>query len=160
MKRLIVPIALTALMASGCVSTRSQHGYIIEYGETGLEALEGIDSRESVLARFGEPSIRPPLDDQSWYYISQRTQTRAFMQEKVYARTIVAFRFNDEGMVSTVDRYTLEDGEDIELINRATATRGRELNFWQQLLGGVGTVGVPGGGAGGPGQGPGGQPGP
>lgn len=157
MKRVIIPALLAAVVLSGCVSTRSQHGYVVELGESGLDAIPGIDSKESVLARFGEPSVRPPLNDDTWYYISHKTNARAFFQTEVYERQIVAFQFDNEGMVQEVAQYNLADGTDVDIVDRITATRGKELNFFEQLLGGVGQVGVPGGQQGGPGtpgQGP------
>jgi outer membrane protein assembly factor BamE (lipoprotein component of BamABCDE complex) len=158
MIRQLAAAATIALLATGCVSTRAQHGYVVEFGETGLDALPGVDSKESVLARFGEPSVRPPLNDDTWYYISQKTNARAFFQTQVYDRDVVAFRFDGEGMVEGVDRYTLEDGTQVDMVGRVTATRGKTLSFWEQLLGGVGAAtglvpeGQPGaGGPGGPG---------
>lgn len=132
-------------MVTGCVSTRSQHGYVVEFGETGLDAMPGIDSKESVLARFGEPSIRPPLNNDVWYYVNQKTNARAFFKTEVYDRDIVAFSFDEEGMVTSVDRLTLADGTNINLVERTTATRGKELSFLEQLLGGVSAVAAAGG---------------
>lgn len=138
MKRFVVTCGLAALVLSGCVSTRTQHGYVVELGESGLDALPGIDSKESVLARFGEPSVRPPLNDDTWYYIAHKTNARAFFQTQVYDRTIVAFNFDPQGMVIDVTNYTLEDGVNVAISDKVTATRGKELSFWEQLLGGVG----------------------
>ena len=143
MKRVIITSALAALVLSGCVSTRSQHGYVVELGESGLDALPGIDSKESVLARFGEPSVRPPLNDDTWYYIAHKTNARAFFQTQVYDRTIVAFNFDGEGMVTEVNTYTLADGTNVAISDKITATRGKELSFWEQLLGGVGQAALP-----------------
>ncbi|MEO1041683.1 MAG: outer membrane protein assembly factor BamE [Pseudomonadota bacterium] len=148
--------ALAALLLSGCVSTRANHGYVVELGETGLEAIPGVDTKESVLARYGEPSVRPPLNDDVWYYISQRTNARAFFLTEVYDRTVVAFAFDEEGHVAGVETLTLEDGQEVDIVARKTATRGREASLFEQIFGGVGVgTGVPGaagpGGPGGPG---------
>ncbi len=102
--------------------------------------MPGIDTKESVLARFGEPSVRPPLEDDTWYYISQKTNARAFFQTEVYERTIVAFNFDEDGTVTEIDRYSLDDGTNVDIVGRKTATRGKELNFFEQLLGGVGVA--------------------
>lgn len=152
MKRVIVSAALAAMVLSGCVSTRSQHGYVVELGETGLNAIPGVDSRESIIARFGEPSVRPPLHDDVWYYITQNNNSRAFFRSQVYDRRVVGFRFDGEGMVEGVDTLSLDDGTNIDIVARTTRTRGKELSFFEQLLGGVGQVGIPQQGPGGPGQ--------
>lgn len=123
-----------------CVSTRDRHGYVIERGETELAALEGIDTKESVLARFGEPSTRAALTDDVWYYISSATNARAFYETETMARTIVAFSFNENGYVAAVEQYTLADGTNIDHVDRVTRTRGKELSVLEQLLGGVGQL--------------------
>lgn len=154
MKQIFLFSALAALLLSGCVSTRANHGYVVELGESGLEAIPGVDTKESVLARYGEPSVRPPLNDDVWYYISQRTNARAFFLTEVYDRTVVAFAFDEEGHVEVVETLTLEDGQEIDIVARKTATRGREATLFEQIFGGVGVgTPVPGGqaGPGGPG---------
>ena len=135
-------ITLIALMiaVSACVSTRARHGYIIERGETELTAEAGIDSRESVLARYGEPTLRPAMNDNTWYYISTTTNARAFYRTQTTSRDVVAFNFDPDGTVTSIDEYTLDDGMNINLVNRETPTRGKELTFLEQLLGSVGTL--------------------
>ena len=145
-------IALFAALASltACVSTRSMHGYRIERGETELSADVGIDSRESVLARFGEPTLRPAMNDSTWYYVTLTTNQRAFFRTQTTSRNVVAFHFDDQGMVSGVDDFDLDDSLDIHLVSRETPTRGKQLTFMEQLVGSVGQVssapeGAPGG---------------
>lgn len=139
MMRPISVLSLSALvLASACVSVRDRHGYVIERGETELAALEGVDTKESVLARFGEPSMRPALTDDAWYYVSSATNSRAFFQTETVSREVVAFNFDREGMVTSISRYSLEDGEQVDIVSKKTPTRGKELSIMEQLLGGVG----------------------
>jgi outer membrane protein assembly factor BamE (lipoprotein component of BamABCDE complex) len=133
-------IVTAALLATGCVSVRDRHGYVIERGETTLEAEAGIDTKESVLARFGEPSLRPALNDDVWYYVSSATNSRAFYDTETMSREVVAFAFDEGGTVRDVARYTLADGSEVNLVDRVTRTRGKELSFLEQLVGGVGQV--------------------
>jgi len=139
--------ALSAL--SGCVSYRSAHGYVLERGETGLDALVGVDSKDSVLAKYGEPSLIGTFDRNAWYYVSALDASRAFFRPKTTARTVVAFHFDDEGLVKEVDTIDLADAVDVKVASRTTPTRGKELGFWEQLLGNVGQL--PAGGLGGQG---------
>ena len=141
-------LALTAaaLALTACVSTRQQHGYVMERGETELDAQVGIDTRESVLARYGEPSIRPALSDDVWYYVTSGTNSRAFFETETIRRSVTAFAFDAEGHVAAVETYGMEDGQAIELVGRETPTRGKELSFIEQLMGGAGQIpGLPGG---------------
>jgi outer membrane protein assembly factor BamE (lipoprotein component of BamABCDE complex) len=138
--------------ATGCVSVRTQHGYALERGETELTARPNIDTRESVIARYGEPSLKGVLDDNSWYYVANADQARAFFRPELTYQTVVAFHFNEEGFVEEVEQLSLKDSVNVKISSRETPTRGKELSFWEQLLGNVGQL--PAGGIGGQGQNP------
>ncbi|MEM8773211.1 MAG: outer membrane protein assembly factor BamE [Pseudomonadota bacterium] len=134
-------IAVCSLQA--CVSVRSQHGYTLERGQTELNGEPGLDTKESILAKFGEPSMIGTFNPNAWYYLASQNTTRAFFKTRTKARTVVTFNFDDQGALTNVDNYTLADGDDVKLVSRVTPTRGKELNFWEQLLGNVGQL--PGG---------------
>jgi outer membrane protein assembly factor BamE (lipoprotein component of BamABCDE complex) len=146
---LAVLLALPALQ--GCVSVRSAHGYVLERGETELTAEPGLDTKESVLAKYGEPSMIGTFDPNAWYYMASLDASRAFFKPATKSRRIVAFHFNDEGVVTHFDKFSLEDGMDVKLVSRTTPTRGKELGFWEQLLGNVGRLPAETGQGGGPG---------
>lgn len=147
--KLVQFIAFAAALAalSGCVSNRSAHGYVLERGETGLSAIVGVDSKDSVLAKYGEPSLIGTFDRNAWYYVSALDASRAFFRPQTTARTVVAFHFDDSGKVKDVKTIDLADAVDVKVASRTTPTRGKELGFWEQLLGNVGQL--PAGGLGG-----------
>lgn len=147
--------SVAAMLAlSGCVSVRSSHGYILERGETEVSGRVGLDTKESVLAKYGEPSMIGSFDPNAWYYLASFDQARAFFRPRVKNREIVAFKFDQAGLVQSVERLTVADGYDVKMASRETATRGKELSFWEQVLGNVGQL--PAGGLGGGQQSPGG----
>jgi len=133
----------------GCVSVRTNHGYVLERGETALEATAGFDTKDSVLAKYGEPSLIGTFDRDAWYYLTSSDQARAFFRPKVQRREIVAFHFDGEGVVDRVETIELEDSIELKMASGATPTRGKELSFWEQLLGNVGQLPTSSG-AGGP----------
>ena len=128
------------LTVQACVSVRSNHGYVLERGQTELTGEPGLDSKESILAKYGEPSMIGTFDPNAWYYLNASNTTRAFFKTKVQRRTVVAFHFDNEGMVDDIETFGLLDGDSIKLVSRETPTRGKELNFWEQLLGNVGQL--------------------
>ena len=140
----VMAILATAILLPGCVSVRSNHGYVLERGTENLSANIGLDTKESIIAKYGEPSMISTFSTNSWYYLSSRDQTRAFLKPKTQTRKVVAFNFDGEGRVESVEEFTLEDGERISLVSRVTPTRGKELSFWEQLLGSVGQLPIPG----------------
>ena len=131
-------IAVFSLQA--CVSVRTSHGYVLERDQDELTAEPGFDTKESVLAKFGEPSMIGTFNRNAWYYLNSADTARAFFKPKTQRRQVVAFYFDDAGGVSDVQRFSLNDGDDIRMVSRVTATRGKELNFWEQLLGNVGQL--------------------
>ncbi len=151
--KLVRVLASFAVLASlsGCISYRTAHGYVLERGETSLAAQTGVDTKESVLARYGEPSLIGTFDRDAWYYVSALDASRAFFRPDTTARTVVAFHFDADGVVEKVDTLDLADAVDVKVASRTTPTRGKELGFWEQLLGNVGQL--PAGGLGGQ-QGP------
>ena len=70
----------------------------IERGEMGcaigavfeLAAIVGVDSKESVLAKYGEPSLIGTFDRNAWYYVSALDASRAFFRPKTTARTCLS----------------------------------------------------------------------
>ncbi len=136
----ILLLALAVLSLQACVSTRSSHGYILERDQQNLSAQPGFDTKDSILAKFGEPSMVGVFDRNAWYYLYSSDQTRAFFKPETTTRLVVAIKFDEESTVSSIDNYSLADGEDIRLVSRETPTRGKTLNFWEQLLGNVGAL--------------------
>jgi outer membrane protein assembly factor BamE (lipoprotein component of BamABCDE complex) len=92
------------------------------------------------------------FDPNAWYYLSSYDAARAFFRPKVRTRSVVAFYFDEKGVVSKTDKLSLADGMDVKLVSRTTPTRGKEYGFWEQLIGNVGQLP----GATGQGQAPGG----
>lgn len=135
-----VLLAFSILSLQACVSVRTSHGYVLEADQSALSAKPGFDTKDSILAKYGEPSMIGTFDRDAWYYLFSTDQTRAFFKPKTTSRTVVAMHFDKEGQVDNYDTYTLADGEDIHLVQRETPTRGKELNFWEQLLGNVGAL--------------------
>jgi outer membrane protein assembly factor BamE (lipoprotein component of BamABCDE complex) len=80
------------------------------------------------------------LDPNTWFYITQISDTVAFRRPVVKRRDVVAIDFNkDNEKVAAVRTYGLKDGKVIDYSKRATPTRGRELSVIEQILGNVGS---------------------
>ena len=102
----------------------------------------GTDTRSTVLAKLGSPSAKSSFGDPVYYYISQIMQREAFLKPRVTSRDVVAISFDKDEHVTAVKSYKLKDGYRIAYDNRATPTRGRELNFVEQILGTIGRGGL------------------
>ena len=132
--------ALT-LAAAGCSPIVTTHGYAPT--EEQVEAIEpGLDTAETVVRKIGRPSTGGVVRNDAWYYVASKFETVAYNPPEVTERRVVAVRFGDDGFVSGVDRYGLEDGRVINLVTRTTPTFGRELTVLQQIFGNLGNVGA------------------
>lgn len=127
------------LMLSACASRTNVAGYVPDEDDI-AQIQPGNQSKEEVEELLGTPSSLASFEDRSntWYYISSRTETVAFLSPEVTERTVVAIQFDDNGIVKQVNRYKLEDGREVEMVERITPTRGKELNFFEQMFGNIG----------------------
>jgi len=136
-KALLITAFSSAIFAAGCSPIVTNHGYLPVSAD--VEALAaGTDTKQSVVARFGEPTSRGLEGDNSWYYISYTVRKLAFLAPKVADREILAISFDANDRVSAVNHYGLEHGQVINLNTRETVTGGRELTFFEQMLGNIG----------------------
>ncbi len=128
----MIPAALTA-----CGQSIDVRGNLPE-PDVLSKISPGVHSRTDVASLLGSPSTISTFQDDKWYYIGQKTTQFAFFAPEVLERKIVQISFDPAGVVADSKIYTLEDGQDIDPVERITPTEGRELTFLQQLLGNVG----------------------
>ncbi len=142
-RRALLAASLFVLPLTACITPANDfHGYIADEIAP-RDILPGEDSRSSVLAKLGSPSTRGLFDTNTWIYFSDIQERFAFYNPKVIERSVVEIRFNSDDVVEEVIEYDANDGQVINYASRQTATRGRELGFWEQLFGSVGGVRLP-----------------
>lgn len=141
-------ILLLALGASGCTRLRTHQGYV---GDPLLvEAITaGVDNRQSVESSLGRPTFVGQFDKNDWYYFARDSKQLAFSQPKAAAQTVLHVRFDPAGNVVAVNKYGVENIAKINPVGDKTPTLGRNTSFFEDLFGGIGTVGAPGTGGGG-----------
>ncbi len=97
-------------------------------------------TKEEVRGALGSPSTTATVQHQgdSFYYISSRIKTSAFLANEELDRQILAVRFSQFDQVQSFGQYTLQDGQVIDMNSRETPSRGRELTILQQMFGNLG----------------------
>ena len=134
----LAALAAAALLAA-CAPTYSNHGVMPQ-----VEALAtvepGADTRGSVLRKLGRPSTLGTFEDDVWIYVASRSERMAFYAPETIERSVLVVRFDENGLVSEVGRYGLDEGEEVALATPTTPTYGRELTFLQQIMGNLGNV--------------------
>lgn len=124
-----VSIGLTA-----CQPTIANRGNILD-PDSLAQIQPGVSTREQVAAKLGTPTEVSTFDEKIWYYVGRRTEQYAFLDPEVTKQQAVEVDFNDEGIVSQVSNLDLSKAADIDPIDRATPTYGRDDTFMRQLLG-------------------------
>jgi len=132
-----------ALVLAGCnvaetltPSETLHQGYVVD--EEMLAMVPVGSSREQVLLSLGSPSVTATFDAEAYYYISQtRQRPVAFMNPRVVDQRILAVYFGEDGRVTNMADYGLQDGRVFDFVSRTTPTAGREQNFLMQMIAGV-----------------------
>ncbi|MDJ0942868.1 MAG: outer membrane protein assembly factor BamE [Kiloniellales bacterium] len=130
-------MGLVLLGLGACSSGLNTHGNLPD-----KEVVEGIrpgvHDQQDVLGMLGSPSAVSTFEDNRWYYIGSRSETVAFFDPDVIERNVLVVSFSEDGMVDEKKVYTLNDGRDVDPVDRVTPTEGKELSVLQQLFGNVG----------------------
>jgi outer membrane protein assembly factor BamE (lipoprotein component of BamABCDE complex) len=125
------------------------------------QLVPGTSTRADVTAALGSPTMHATFDDNTWLYISEVTKPLIGGTNAVLDQKVVVLTFDQQGILRGVAGKTQKDSVPVSVASATTPSPGREMSFWQQLLGNVGKFtpaqAMPGAGA--PG-GPGGPPGP
>lgn len=160
-----VAVVVVAFLSTACNPILRTHGYIPTANKKPQEVNPETDTKATVLARLGNPSVKSTFDedieDDTWFYMNSVRQRYAYLRPQIEDRNITAITFNADGQVTKVSDYGIEDGRYVNYVDRKTPTRGRELSVLEQIFGTIGRLPtsqlggnqpVPGGG-GGPGGG-------
>lgn len=148
--------ALVAAALAACSPTVATRGNLVENDKL-AQVQVGASTMDDVATVLGTPSTVATFDPRVWYYIGQRTEKTAFFDPDVIERRVLRLRFDDARVVQEIRELSLEDGQPVELVERETPTLGRQMTFFEQMLGNLGRFNNPSG-RGGPatGQPPGG----
>ena len=130
----------------GCAPVENQRGYVPD-----MEAISsvqvGMDTKDTVSMKLGNPTTQATFGSDTWYYISAHVEQNAFFAPRATERNIVAVEFTGEGKVSDIHKFTLADGRVVAFQSRETPSRGRTLTIIQQFFNAVpGNIGRPGSG--------------
>ena len=130
-------LCCTALMLSGCAKDINARGNLPP--EEALTQLQpGEQTRQDVQLILGTPSHVASFGTETWYYISALTTQYAFYAVEELERDVYVLTFDERGILQDVRNLGLEDGEEIQVVDRETPTMGREFSLIEQLIGNLG----------------------
>lgn len=133
----IAMVGLSTLALGGCAKDINARGNLPP--EEAFSQLEpGQQTRQDVQLILGTPSTISSFGEETWYYISAMTTQYAFYSVEEIERDVIAIKFDERGILQEIKNYGLEDGEDIQVVERETPTMGREFSLIEQLIGNLG----------------------
>ncbi|OIN85391.1 MAG: hypothetical protein AUJ12_09590 [Alphaproteobacteria bacterium CG1_02_46_17] len=130
-------LIVLAILPVACTPQVATRGNLLEDYQM-KEVLPGIDTRDDVIRKIGSPTTVAPFDDNTWYYMGQRTEKKGILDPKIVEERIIVVTFNaEDGMVDKI--LQRQDGrEDVPVVQRTTPTSGNDYTFIQQMLGNIG----------------------
>ena len=129
----LTAIALTALVSGGCSSRVYNHGNQLD--PLSLSKVEPGKTRLiEVEALFGKPSATGAFDSGKVYYITQIMEEKPGARKETINRTIVAFSYNDTGLITAIDITDEQTGLTIFHRDEKTPTPGNTYGILEQMF--------------------------
>ena len=134
---------LGAVLLTGCSQIRQHKGVVFD-PQIASAVQPGVDNKDSVTKLLGRPTFAGQFNSNDWYYVSRDTNQVAFRNPSVRKQTTLIVRFDPKGNVATVQQTGKELVMNVDPTGKTTPTLGRKRSFFEELFGGIGTVGAPG----------------
>jgi outer membrane protein assembly factor BamE (lipoprotein component of BamABCDE complex) len=133
-RRGFLTLALGAMALAACTPQIDYRGYQPRGND--LDNVRQGMTKAEVEALLGSPSTTATIaaEGDSYYYISSKLETTAFLTPVETERRVLAIRFDANDQVASFGNYGLQDGKVINFNPNATPTKGKELTVIQQLL--------------------------
>ncbi|MDB5394582.1 MAG: outer membrane protein assembly factor BamE [Rhodospirillales bacterium] len=140
LRRVVLAGFAFPLILAGCTPIIANRGNMLDEDRI-AQVKTGSSSKNDVFEALGSPSVVSTFDDNTWYYVGQRTEREAFFKPEVTDRKLIAVQFDDTDHVHSVDRVGLDQAVDIEPLQQTTPAVGRDITFMEQLIGNIGRPG-------------------
>lgn len=140
--RLQLIFAVLLLGLPACTPTLANRGNLLE-PEKVASIKPGTSNRDNVLNTLGTPSARASFNDNTWYYIGQRTEQYSFLNPDVTDQQVITIKFDENGVVQSVDKAGKEAVASVTPAGGETPTFGNETTWLQDLFGNIGRAGMP-----------------
>ena len=133
-------VAVIAIIGlSACATLFDSHGYVPD-PELLDEIVVGQDTKETAERILGRPSTRGIVDDRGWYYVKSDYERFLWRERVEVDRQVIAVSFAENGVVSNVERFGLEDGQVVVLSRRVTTSNTQGVGFLRQLFSNIGNI--------------------
>jgi len=131
----IIPTILIGICA--CSPIIANRGQIID--DEKLSSIEvGFSTRKDVAMIIGSPTQTSTFNENKWYYFGRSTKQTSFFDPKVIEQKAVVIIFDDEGVVSSIEKEDPKLAKAITPVDRRTPTYGHQTTIIEQIVGNLG----------------------
>lgn len=139
--RTVLCAGIASGLLSGCAETIHTRGNLPD-PKVVAEIAPGKQTRAQITQMLGTPSTVATFEREIWFYIGGRVKSKSFFAPEVLERKVLTIQFDKRGVVKAVKDFDATQIKKIELVQRKTPTKGKELTFLQQLIGNIGRFGT------------------
>jgi len=126
---------LGLIVVVGACSPRAQTRGNLPDPELVAQLKVGDISRDEVAVFLGSPSSVTSFGDEVWFYISEKTETLAWLEPEIKTRQVLALHFGKDGILKKIETAGLDEAKKIDPVDRKTPTHGNELTVIEQIVG-------------------------
>jgi outer membrane protein assembly factor BamE (lipoprotein component of BamABCDE complex) len=136
-------LTVIALGLASCSPKVENRGYVKQANWKDTVKV-GQTTKQEVLDQLGSPSAKSSFGPETWYYVSSRKESVAFLKPEVVEQETADISFDGAGVVSSINIYNKDNAREIDLVKRTTPTEGHSMSFIDQALGNLGRFNKPG----------------
>ena len=131
--------ALSMALLVACTPIYTNHGFVPDDKDL-ASITTGVDTRETVGAFLGRPSVEGLVGDGEWFYVRSQWKTLGAKAPKEVDRQVLAITFDEKGVVTNIERFGLEKGEIVAISRRVTTEPIKGRNALAQIFGNIGRL--------------------
>lgn len=133
-KRSLLAAGLCAMVALAACSPRVDIRGNAAEEEDMIRIRQGITSASDVRRVLGPPSTVSAFDHRTWYYISKREETVAFLAPEVKNQQVIELLFDDKQVVKRIRTYGLADARKVDRISQTTKADAGEPGVFRSMI--------------------------
>ena len=104
---------LGLIVVVGACSPRAQTRGNLPDPELVAQLKVGDISRDEVAEVLGSPSSVTSFGDEVWFYISEKTETLAWLEPEIKTRQVLALHFGKDGILKKIETAGLDEAKKI-----------------------------------------------
>ena len=134
----IIILILLTLTFTGCAEKITYSGKMFNLNDD----IFNFNTKNEIIDNLGQPNYIDPIEKKYFYY-SEKKISKNFFNSNIVDRKLIVFHFNSNDTIKLIDEYSLDDQNQIILVEDQTSNEIIEQGLLEKIFGGVGTSTLP-----------------